>query len=727
MNPVKNFFGKLKEKIKKVTAAPVAFLKAGTPGGIILCLLLASTFFCFNIVKSFLSNTPTVVCILISTAIIGLGTEVVYLLVKLLFGAGKQSKLFVMVAFTGVFISNLIGTQANIIFPAILMSLLLTLAVNYLGKCIWAFIKTKRFRQVFGYVVSALSIAYIILFVLFWKYDQFGESRIQFYLENQPAYTGKMVEGFDTFLQDGSHEVAYFSYAPKDADIITETIDMTDVAEQKGLMGKIMSFASPYKVEKTPIAGGIWYPVDLANCPTLFIVHGAHNSKTESYLGYDYLAEYLASNGYVVVSVDENIINELGTSNDVRAILLLENMKAIYEFNKDQESPIFNKIDEDKVVIAGHSRGGEMVATAYLFNDLAAYPDNGTVKFDYHFDIDGIVAIAPTVDQYMPVDHAVEIQDVNYLVLHGSNDHDVSKMMGEKQYKNVSFSSADEEHFKASIYIMGANHGQFNTRWGRYDLIPGVNGYLNTYNFIEDEEQQLIAKAYFRTFLDVTLKDDDTYKSLFVDNRPYRAALPNTVYMSTYDDASYQSLCSFDDTVNIEAGDQDGVSIECFGMENWTLASDEMGIVTNDDNYVLKCSWDEATISAIYIKMNPVSLSDGYISFRIADMREDIATVNAGLDYTVVLVDGKGNTVSVECPTYIYPSLALQLYKQDVLFNSYEYRHQMQDVILEKSLFEDANDFDFDSVCAMKLMLNGEDDGSLILDDVCYKPIGDSH
>lgn len=80
-----------------------------------------------------------------------------------------------------------------------------------------------------------------------------------------------------------------------------------------------------------PIAGKIWFPKEAENCPVVFMAHGNHSITAESYRGYDYLGEYLASHGYVFVSVDENILNERSGENDARAVLLLENIGEILE------------------------------------------------------------------------------------------------------------------------------------------------------------------------------------------------------------------------------------------------------------------------------------------------------------------------------------------------------------------------------------------------------------
>ena len=55
----------------------------------------------------------------------------------------------------------------------------------------------------------------------------------------------------------------------------------------------------------------------------------------------------------------------------------------------------------------GHSRGGEAVADAAAFNDLTYYPDDASLKFDFGFDIKGVVSIAPVDGQYLPTGRGV--------------------------------------------------------------------------------------------------------------------------------------------------------------------------------------------------------------------------------------------------------------------------------------------------------------------------------
>lgn len=46
--------------------------------------------------------------------------------------------------------------------------------------------------------------------------------------------------------------------------------------------------------------------------------------------------------------------------------------------------------------------------------------------FDYHYRIRALIAVAPSVSQYLPAGHETELSDVDYLVLQGANDQDIS-------------------------------------------------------------------------------------------------------------------------------------------------------------------------------------------------------------------------------------------------------------------------------------------------------------
>lgn len=720
-------FGKIKSAarkatdwVKKVTKGPTEFLRSGRTGGMILCAILATQFLFGCTYNIFCTVMPSPVALLVVFVAVILVVELTALLFRLIFRGGKRPRAYFLAAWIMLAVAGIFGSQLQTPGSYFIISYLVALSANVLGRCIFAFIKTRRWKQISGYVAVSLSVAVLIAFALFFRLDGFGEDRVAEYLDIRTYKESSEASGFSRYMENGNCKVAVIDYGQSDScDIATECVDISAFAERSGIPGMMQDIYFENGLDQAPVAGRIWYPEGRSDCPVLFIVHGNHNYSVPSYLGYAYLGEYLASNGYVVVSVDENIVNAVGNENDARAVLLLENIKAILKENAKRSGRIYGLIDPDRIAIAGHSRGGEMASTAYLFNDMDVYPDDGNIELGYHFNISSIIAIAPTVDIYMPAGHAVAIEDVNYLLIHGSNDTDVSSVMGEKQYNNVNFTDkSQDKHMKASVYVMGANHGQFNSEWGRYDGVPGTNGFLNTNNLLDAAEQQMIAKAYIRVFLDATLSDKADYTNILWSNEEYLRHLPETVYITSYMDSDFMRYCSFDADADIAHGDTQDVVIRCDDMKEWKERMDIYGIGVDGENYVLDCAWEDAARPSIEITFPETDLAAGSLSFRIADMREDAADDIRGLDYTVELYDGSGRMVSAANPTTVYPSLAVQMYKMDVFLNSYEYKHQMQSVYVDADMTSGDEAFDYSAVSRMVIVLGDGENGHIILDDV---------
>jgi len=307
-----------------------------------------------------------------------------------------------------------------------------------------------------------------------------------------------------------------------------------------------------------PLNARVWYPEGEGPFPLALIVHGNHSMQDYSDVGYAYLGELLASKGIILASVDENFINGswsnifggLEKENDARGWLLLEHLRQFHDWNKTEGNPFYQKIDTANLALIGHSRGGEAVAHAAMFNGLPYYPDDASIKFDYDYNINSIVAIAPVDGQYQPGDTRTAIEDVNYFVIHGAQDADVTSFMGSQQYERVKFTDS-LYHFKSGLYVYGANHGQFNTSWGNNDTGNPFTGLLNLKQLLPNEDQLRIAKVYIGAFLDVTLKDQKEYLPLFVDSRKGAAWLPETVYLSQFEDSNFEVLADFDEDFDV--------------------------------------------------------------------------------------------------------------------------------------------------------------------------------
>jgi hypothetical protein len=310
-----------------------------------------------------------------------------------------------------------------------------------------------------------------------------------------------------------------------------------------------------FDVDKLPLNARVWYPEGAGPFPLALIVHGNHDMAEFSDPGYGYLGELLASRGFILASIDENFLNS-GLFHDppkqqqVRGWMLLEHLKLWREWNQAAGNPFHGRVDMAHIALMGHSRGGEAAATAALFNRLRYYPDNANIKFDYGFAIQSVVAIAPPDGQYRPAGQHRWIENVSYLTLQGAHDADVSSFMGSRQWDHVRYTGSGP-WFKAEIYAYRANHGQFNTVWGRTDAGEPLSWFLNLKPLMPGEEQRRISKTYIAAFLEATLKGRREYLPLFEDWRAGRAWLPDTIYINRFQDASYVPLASYQEDADI--------------------------------------------------------------------------------------------------------------------------------------------------------------------------------
>jgi dienelactone hydrolase len=356
--------------------------------------------------------------------------------------------------------------------------------------------------------------------------------------------------------------------------IKTRTVDASDFFEDfKGWKRWVRKKYWGFDVDKLPLNARVWYPEGPGPFPLVLVVHGNHNMPEFSDPGYAYLGELLASRGFILASVDENFLN-VGLFHDpphqqaVRGWMLLEHLKLWSEWNQDPSSPFHRKVDMSRIALMGHSRGGEAAATAAALNPMKYAPEDANIKFNYGFDIKAVVAIAPADGQYRPAGQRRWIQDVSYLTLQGAHDSDVSSFLGSRQWDQVRYTQPGP-WFKAEIYAYRANHGQFNTVWGRTDQPPPLSWLLNLNPLMPGEEQRRIAKTYISAFLEATLHDRREYLPLFEDWRVGRTWLPDTLYINRYQDASYVPLASFNEDADLTTTTAPGGKIAGDHLSLW--------------------------------------------------------------------------------------------------------------------------------------------------------------
>ncbi|MEJ2584312.1 MAG: hypothetical protein P8Z38_04520 [Robiginitalea sp.] len=387
--------------------------------------------------------------------------------------------------------------------------------------------------------------------------------------------------------QKGSYPVRTLTYGSgkdlhrpeygAEADLQTDSVNgLAFIDNWEGFGGWWREKYWGFDSKSLPLNARVWYPEGEGPFPLALIVHGNHSMQDYSDPGYEYLGELLASRGIILASVDENFINGswsnifggLEKENDARGWLLLEHLKVWHQWNQTKGHLFYHKIDTSNLALIGHSRGGEAVAHAAMFNALPYYPDDASVTFDYNYNIKSVVAIAPVDGQYEPGDSRAQFEDVSYLVLHGAQDADVSSYMGSQQYERVQFTDS-LYHFKAGVYVYGANHGQFNTSWGENDTGNPFTGILNLKQLLPSDDQRKIAEVYISSFLEVTLKNRKEYLPLFVDARSGKDWLPETIYLNQFEDSNLNPVADFDEDFDVVSTTLEGGAIHTRNLSVW--------------------------------------------------------------------------------------------------------------------------------------------------------------
>lgn len=454
----------------------------------------------------------------------------------------------------------------------------------------------------------------------------------------------------------GSYSFASFTYGSGDdrrsefaggARLISKPADASAYLKSWPLLRRWFWGFGPREL---PLNGRVWMPEGEGQHPLVLIVHGNHAMEDYSDAGYAYLGEQLASRGYIAVSVDENFLNYSVWSGIpkqdmlLRAWLLLKHIGQLQAFAADPDSPFYDKIDLQRIALVGHSRGGQAVAMAAdrgtWFADDASLPPPDSYR------IAAVAAIAPTdtaVD-----DKLASLRNISYLTLQGSADGDINDFYGDRQYGRTQLGPASGGAFKASLYIEGANHGQFNESWGARDSsIPA--GLLLRKPELGEDDQQRIAKAYLTAFMETALRGNDSYRPLFEDYRSALAYLPATRYVSRYESADFRAAARFDEADADAAHPGEGLTGTASGLSAAVEeAQDRQRQGKGNRGLVLE--WSAPGSYALSLE-RPAAISAAggdspALSFALADLSRDLpgwdGETSAAAFLSVELTDGEG-------------------------------------------------------------------------------------
>jgi len=239
-------------------------------------------------------------------------------------------------------------------------------------------------------------------------------------------------------------------------------------------------------------------------CPSGYVVVPSH-------AGYGYLAERLASWGYIVVSINANrgvnaapgVLGDAGL-NLRRGRLVLKHLQRLSEWNAVPGTTpaslgfdLHGKLDFFHVGLMGHSRGGEGMRAAYnLYRDPGSpWPARiGFVGFE------GIFEIGPVDGQ---TSRQLNADGTVWNVLLPMCDGDVFNLQGVRPFDRMLLIRSETTPLQKSTYtVWGTNHNFYNTEWQLSDS-AGCLGHKRLFgNLLGSAEQRTTALssvlAFFR-------------------------------------------------------------------------------------------------------------------------------------------------------------------------------------------------------------------------------------
>ncbi len=275
-----------------------------------------------------------------------------------------------------------------------------------------------------------------------------------------------------------------------------------------------------------PLDGALFYPSGPGPFDAVVLIHGNHsdcltalgaettpssancastpgNTPLLNYEGYDYLAQNLASHGFVVISIDADALTSYQTSADdgdyLREQLIGDSLDMMYAWQDG--APLYVQTNpgqvetspteystpyalaghialENGVGIWGHSRGGEAVTDFVEYNRTRPSPGK-------HYKLDAVMAWAPVdynrASVYGTTAAGTAPAATAYADVLPLCDGDVSDLHGARDFMNSLYPTAEpnDPSPKLQFAFQGGDHDYTNTIWSSSTSEDGM-GYAST-------------------------------------------------------------------------------------------------------------------------------------------------------------------------------------------------------------------------------------------------------
>ena len=393
---------------------------------------------------------------------------------------------------------------------------------------------------------------------------------------------------------------------------------------------------------------------DTGECPEGYVVTPSHD-------GYGYIADEMASQGYIVVSINANrgINAGSGASGDgslilARARLVLKHLLRLAQWDRG-ELPTPSSLGFDQVGMMGHSRGGPGVRAAYyLYDEIGStWPSRIGTPIEFQ----SIFEIAPT-DNF-PSHDAV---GVHWAALLPMCDTSVFGLDGIRSFdRSMALTYEHPPHFRATATVWGTNHNFYNSEWQYSDAgrCVGHEPLFQAENYIHpsgwytpgvtgSEEQRAVGKALVTSFFLGTVgANSDLSEAAIFDPRN---ELGPEITSITRVDRGFNPSPNWGDVLRLEEfTDETGIGMTGAQAMITHVNVEYTELFEHDPSYRgAHVTWTSASYDRIF---QPHFADEGYglplSRFDTLDFRVDLAideelNVTESTNFSIRLVDRNG-------------------------------------------------------------------------------------
>lgn len=295
--------------------------------------------------------------------------------------------------------------------------------------------------------------------------------------------------------------------------------------------------------------------------PVVMFLHGRHatcasgglatlawpcpsgSTSIPSYQGYQYVANNIASYGFIVISISANGINARDNSAfDLGALARAQLMQRHFDIWNDLSTNggapfgdrFIGALALWDVGTMGHSRGGEGVVRHFTLNASLGSP----------YGVKAVIPLAPVNFNRTIANNAALEVILPYC------DGDVSDLQGVHFYDDARYNVPGDMYVKHTLLVMGANHNFFNTVWtpglgpaGAADdwtaFQPGGTGdpWCGTVpgsHRLSAAQQRAVGNAYMTAFYRAYLQWDSSVQPYLTSSSPPPPSIAGTDVHASY-------------------------------------------------------------------------------------------------------------------------------------------------------------------------------------------------